>query len=79
MSSTFGVYGDPVIFADEYGNFYYCHLAANKTKRFPNWIDRIVVQKSNDGGENFSNGCGVGYNNDRAQDKHWISKDAHSV
>ena len=79
MSSTFGVYGDPVIFADEYGNFYYCHLAANKTKRFPNWIDRIVVQKSNDGGENFSNGCGAGYNNDRAQDKHWISKDAQSV
>ena len=79
LQSSYGVYGDPVIYADDYGNFYYCHLAATKTKKFPNWIDRIIVQKSNDGGLNFSDGCDVGFNNDKVQDKHWLVKDEHSV
>ncbi len=79
LRSSYGVYGDPVVYADEYGNFYFCHLAATNGKKFPNWIDRIVVQKSDDGGLNFSNGCTAGFNNDKIQDKHWIVKDEHSV
>ena len=74
-----GVYGDPVIYADEYGNFYFCHLAATKTKKYPNWIDRIVVQKSDDGGKSFNDGSFAGLNGDKEQDKHWIVKDQHSL
>jgi len=79
LRSSFGVYGDPVVYADEYGNFYFCHLSATKGKKFPHWIDRIVVQKSQDGGTTFSDGCYAGLNGDREQDKHWIIKDQHSL
>ncbi|MFM9943695.1 MAG: sialidase family protein [Bacteroidia bacterium] len=79
LRSSHGVYGDPVIYADEYGNFYFCHLAATKTKKYPNWIDRIVVQKSDDGGQNFNDGSYAGHNGDKEQDKHWIVKDQHSL
>ncbi|MCB9251673.1 MAG: exo-alpha-sialidase [Flavobacteriales bacterium] len=79
LYSGHGVYGDPVIYGDEYGNFYFCHLAATKTKKYPSWIDRIVVQKSSDGGVTFNNGCFAGFNGDKEQDKHWISKDKHST
>ncbi len=79
LKSSFGVYGDPVIYADEYGNFYFCHLSATKTKKYPNWIDRIVIQKSDDGGLNFSDGTTAGHNGDKEQDKHWIVKDESSL
>jgi len=79
LHSSLGVYGDPVVYADEYGNFYFCHLSATKGKKFPHWIDRIVVQKSQDGGNTFSDGCYAGLNGDKEQDKHWIIKDQHSV
>lgn len=79
LQSSHGVYGDPVIYADEYGNFYFCHLSATKGKKFPHWIDRIVVQKSQDGGQTFSDGCYAGSNGDKEQDKHWIIKDQHSM
>lgn len=79
LRSSLGVYGDPVIYADEYGNFYFCHLSATKTKKYPNWIDRIVVQKSDNGGKNFNDGTFAGLNGDKEQDKHWIVKDQHSL
>jgi hypothetical protein len=79
LESTHGVYGDPVIYSDEAGNFYYCHLSATINKKYPHWIDRIVVQKSNDGGQTFSDGCYAGYNGNKEQDKHWIVKDQHSM
>lgn len=79
LKSSLGVYGDPVVYADEYGNFYFCHLSATKGKKFPHWIDRIVVQKSDDGGLTFSDGCYAGHNGDKEQDKHWIVKDQHSL
>ncbi len=78
LRSSLGVYGDPVIYADEYGNFYFCHLSGTKTKKYPDWIDRIVVQKSGDGGLTFNDGSFAGFNGDREQDKHWIVKDQHS-
>lgn len=75
LRSSLGVYGDPVIYADEKGNFYFCHLAANKNKKYPHWIDKIVVQKSTNGGQDFSDGSSAGYNGDKEQDKHWIVND----
>ncbi len=43
LSSSFGVWGDPVIDVDTSGNFYYFHLSNPSAG---NWIDRIVCQKS---------------------------------
>jgi len=75
LRSSLGVYGDPVIYADEKGDYYFCHLAANKNKKYPHWIDKIVVQKSNNGGNDFSDGSSAGFNGDKEQDKHWIVTD----
>jgi len=79
LFSSLGVYGDPVIYADEYGNFYFCHLAATASKKYPHWIDRIIVQKSDNNGQTFSDGSYAGHNGDKEQDKHWIVKDQHSL
>ena len=79
LTSSLGVYGDPVVYCDDVGNFFYCHLSATKSKRYPHWIDRIVVQKSMDGGETFSDGSFAGYNGNKEQDKHWIIKDQNST
>jgi hypothetical protein len=68
QSSTYGVWGDPVIDVDTAGNFYYFHLSNPASG---NWIDRIVCQKSTDIGATWSNGSFTGLNGTKAQDKHW--------
>lgn len=78
LTSSFGVYGDPVIYADNEGNFYFCHLAASKSKQYPHWFDRIVIQKSTDGGNTFNNGTFAGLNRNKDQDKPWIISDNYS-
>ena len=70
--STFGVYGDPVIVCDTAGAFYHFHLS---NPSFGSWIDRIVCQKSTDGGRTWNNGSFMGLNGTKNQDKHWISID----
>ncbi len=70
--STFGVYGDPVIICDTEGSFYHFHLS---NPSFGSWIDRIVCQKSTDGGQTWNDGSFTGLNGDKNQDKHWISVD----
>ncbi len=72
LSSTYGVWGDPVIACDNQGDFYFFHLS---NPDVGNWIDRIVCQKSTDGGINWSNGTFTGLNGIKAQDKHWTSID----
>ena len=42
-STNYGVWGDPAIACDKYGDFYFFHLS-NPT--IGNWIDRIVCQKN---------------------------------
>lgn len=66
---TTSVYGDPIIFADTTGAFYYSHLADPPAG---NWIDRIVFQKSVDGGITWSAGTYTGLNGAKAQDKEGI-------
>ncbi len=68
QSSTYGVWGDPVIIQDTTGSFYHFHLS-----RVPggNWIDRIVCQRSDDGGKTFNDGSFFGLNGAKAQDKPW--------
>lgn len=73
LSSTWGVWGDPCIVADTSGNFYYSHLSNTGGT---GWLDRIVIQKSTDGGMTWSNGSFTGLNEDKDQDKPWMAFDA---
>lgn len=72
LSSSQGVWGDPVIGADTAGHFYFFHLSNPPTG---NWIDRIVCQKSTDAGLSWSDGTFAGLNGTKAQDKHWVCVD----
>jgi len=73
LSSTYGVWGDPAVTVDTSGAFYYFHLSNPSNG---NWIDRIVAQKSVDGGKTWNNGSYFGLTptakGAKAQDKHWI-------
>lgn len=79
FKSSYGAYGDPVVIADGFGNFYLAHLALSRTvekgKGFYAALDRIVIQKSIDGGETWSDGSACGYNPGKMQDKPWLSAD----
>lgn len=75
MTSDYGVWGDPCIVSDTMGNFYFFHLSNPPNG---NWIDRIVCQKSTDGGSSWSNGSFTGLNGAHAQDKEWAIFDPHT-
>lgn len=72
MSSSYGVWGDPVISADTAGNFYFLHLS---NPQQGNWIDRIVCQKMAAGTNTWNDGSFTGLNDKKMQDKHWIAID----
>jgi len=74
LTSTYGVWGDPCVTFDALGDLYFAHLS------WPNqvagdWLDRIVVQKSSNGGVTYNDGVGVGLNSPKDQDKEWITAD----
>ncbi len=73
LRSTWGVWGDPCVAFDSKGNLFYAHLSQGIGGY---WLDRIIVQKSTDGGVTWDSGAGVGYNPPlRQQDKEWIGVD----
>ena len=72
LDSQYGVWGDPVVICDTTGSFYFFHLS---NPDVGNWIDRIVCQKSTDGGATWSSGTYMGLNGAKAQDKHWAVVD----
>jgi len=72
LSSPYGVWGDPCIICDDNGDFYFFHLS---NPNDGNWIDRIVCQKSEDGGLTWNSGSYMGLNGTKAQDKEWIIVD----
>lgn len=74
LSSSYGVWGDPVIVSDTAGSFYFFHLS-NPPKGSGNWIDRIVCQKTTDQGKIWSDGTYTGLNGTKAQDKEWGTVD----
>ncbi len=74
LQSPYGVYGDPVLISGKEGNVYYFHLSAGKAKG-GYFLDRIVVQKSTDGGQTWTDGAGIGYNPPKQQDKPWPAYD----
>ncbi|MBL7825363.1 MAG: exo-alpha-sialidase [Saprospiraceae bacterium] len=73
VSCSWGIWGDPVISVDTTGSFLFLHLSNPPAPG--NWIDRIIAQKSNNGGITWSNGSYMGLNGAKAQDKHWIATD----
>jgi hypothetical protein len=72
MSSSYGVYGDPCLITDTANNVYFFHLA---WPSFGSAIDRIVCQKSTDGGATWNDGSYMGLNGDKVQDKEWAVVD----
>lgn len=80
LKSSMGVWGDPVIISDKKDDFYYFHLSDPTGK---NWnseeiLDRIVCQKSTDGGLTWTDGASIGYNHPKDQDKEWAVADPKS-
>ncbi len=73
LTSSLGVWGDPSVTFDASGNLYYAHLSNPTVGGY--WLDRIVVQKSIDGGMNWNDGAEAGLNPPKEQDKEWISVD----
>lgn len=73
VNCPWGVWGDPVIGTDTTGAFLFLHLSNPPNPG--NWIDRIIAQKSSDGGQTWSSGSFMGLNGSKAQDKHWIATD----
>lgn len=72
LNSTLGVWGDPCVVYDTEGSLYFAHLS-NPVVGY--WIDRIVVQKSENNGNSWNDGVGVGYRQPKNQDKEWLAVD----
>ncbi len=66
LRSDYGVWGDPAITVDTNGYFYFFHLS-----NADEWIDRIVCQRSLDGGNNWNDGSFMGHFSGKQQDKEW--------
>jgi hypothetical protein len=72
-SKEYGVWGDPCVIFDNQGNSYFFHLAVPSFEQF---IDRIVCQKSTDGGDSWNEpGTYTGLNSPKQQDKEWAYAD----
>jgi len=75
LKSSYGVFGDPVITPDFKGNFYYSHLSDPSGKGWADAsiLDRIVIQKSSDGGQSWDDGSYTGLRHPKDQDKQWLA------
>lgn len=73
LSSPLGVWGDPSVTFDLSGNLYFAHLSNPPSPGY--WIDRIVVQKSTDGGASWNSGSGIWFVPPKNQDKEWLAVD----
>jgi hypothetical protein len=74
LTSSFTVWGDPCVTFDADGALYYSHLSWPGVLP-DDWLDRIVVQKSTDGGATWSDGTWAGLNPPKDQDKEWLTAD----
>ncbi len=75
LKSDYGVWGDPCIVADRLGNFYYFHLSNPDQSGWSSekLLDRMVCQRSADGGKTWNNGSYTGLNHPKDQDKEWAA------
>lgn len=74
LTSTYGVWGDPALIFDHAGNLFFAHLSNPSSG---SWLDRIVVQKSTNGGATYDNGSYVGLNG-KQHDKQWLAVDSNN-
>jgi hypothetical protein len=83
LESRYGVFGDPCVVASPSGDFYYLHLSDPEGEgwRSDGLLDRIVIQRSKNGGKSWHTGYGVGLNGLKDQDKEWaaVSPDGKQV
>lgn len=77
MKSPYGVYGDPVVRFGYDGTVYFAHLSNPTGKAYvdPEFLDRIVVQRSTDGGNTWNGGTHPSVRGDKDQDKEWLHID----
>ena len=77
LKSESGVYGDPCLVADNDNHIYYLHLSDPEGQGWKSekLLDRIVVQRSDDGGENWTMDGHTGLNHPKDQDKQWACTD----
>jgi len=77
LKSSLGVFGDPCILSSPKGDFYYLHLSDPSGKGWssPELLDRIVCQRSRDGGLSWNDGGSIGLNGAKDQDKEWAVVD----
>jgi len=66
IESNYGVWGDPSITVDTNGYFYFFHLS-----NAHHWIDRIVCQRSENGGKDWTQDTYMGFDDSKNQDKQW--------
>ena len=73
LTSRYGVFGDPCVVASPRGDFYYLHLSDPEGAGWASesLLDRIVCQRSTDGGCSWSKGGGMGLSGAKDQDKEW--------
>ena len=69
LTSSLGVWGDPVIDVDNEGSFYFLHLSNEYGDE--DWLDRIVCQKSINQGQTWNDGSSIGFEGEKQQDKQW--------
>lgn len=74
LSSQYGVWGDPCVIFDGDGKLFFAHLSSPPSSE-GDWLDRIVVQKSYNGGKSWNRGEGIGLNPPKDQDKEWLAVD----
>jgi hypothetical protein len=74
MSSNYGFWGDPCLMYDDSGVLYYEHLSGQNWQD-PEFLWRIVVQRSTDAGGTFDGGEQIGLAPPTMQDKAWLSLD----
>lgn len=79
VSSSFGFYGDPVLYWGKNNSIYLAHLAKNKKLKWPESFDRIVFHSANYKQKKWSKSTGIGFTLGKMQDKPWFSLDENKL
>ena len=72
MFSSMGVWGDPSLAFDSNGNLFFAHLSGEPPIS-GRWADRIIIQKSIDGGVTWNDGSYTGLNRPKFEESISIS------
>lgn len=74
LTSSHGVYGDPVIRMDYQDNIYYSHLVNPKNRAYQSeeFLNKILVQRSSDYGATWTDGTYPEVDTLKDHDKQWL-------